>query len=44
VIHGTNAPNTIGAVATLGCFRLVNDGIVDLYNRAAIDAKVVTRN
>jgi lipoprotein-anchoring transpeptidase ErfK/SrfK len=44
VIHGTNSPKTIGSTGALGCFRLVNDGVIDLYDRTAIEAKVVTRN
>jgi lipoprotein-anchoring transpeptidase ErfK/SrfK len=40
-IHGTNAPKTIGSVLNTGCIRLVNDDIVDLYNRVAMDARVV---
>ena len=40
-IHGTNAPKTIGNVVTLGCIRLVNDDIVDLYNRVKVSTPVV---
>jgi lipoprotein-anchoring transpeptidase ErfK/SrfK len=40
-IHGTNAPKTIGSYLDSGCIRLVNDDIVDLYNRVAIGARVV---
>ncbi|TNC72244.1 L,D-transpeptidase [Rubellimicrobium roseum] len=32
-IHGTNAPQTIGTAVSNGCVRLVNDHIVDLYER-----------
>ncbi len=32
-IHGTNAPETIGHAVSSGCFRLVNDDVVDLYDR-----------
>jgi lipoprotein-anchoring transpeptidase ErfK/SrfK len=39
-IHGTNAPKTIGNYLDSGCIRLVNDDIVDLYNRVAIGARV----
>ena len=40
-IHGTNAPKTIGSYLDSGCIRLVNDDIVDLYNRVAVGARVV---
>ena len=40
-IHGTNAPKTIGNVVTFGCIRLVNDDIVDLYNRVKVTTPVV---
>jgi len=40
-IHGTNAPKTIGNAVTFGCIRLVNDDIVDLYNRVKVSAPVV---
>jgi lipoprotein-anchoring transpeptidase ErfK/SrfK len=40
-IHGTNAPKTIGNVVTVGCIRLVNDDIVDLYNRVKVTTPVV---
>jgi lipoprotein-anchoring transpeptidase ErfK/SrfK len=40
-IHGTNQPSTIGTNVSSGCIRLVNDDIVDLYNRTKVGAKVV---
>jgi lipoprotein-anchoring transpeptidase ErfK/SrfK len=40
-INGTNAPGTIGSSVVLGCIRLVNDDIIDLYNRASVNATVV---
>lgn len=40
-IHGTNAPGTIGRRVSNGCARLVNDHIVDLYQRVPLQAKVV---
>jgi lipoprotein-anchoring transpeptidase ErfK/SrfK len=43
-IHGTNAPQTIGHLVSLGCIRLVNDDIVDLYGRVSLDARVVMKN
>lgn len=39
-IHGTDAPDTIGAAVSNGCARLVNADIVDLYARVAMNAPV----
>ena len=43
-IHGTNAPETIGQAVSSGCFRLVNDDIVDLYERVPAGTKVVVQH
>jgi lipoprotein-anchoring transpeptidase ErfK/SrfK len=40
-INGTNAPKTIGNSLNFGCIRLVNDDVVDLYNRVAMGAGVI---
>ena len=40
-LHGTNEPHTIGTAASSGCIRLVNQDIVDLYNRVPVGASVV---
>jgi lipoprotein-anchoring transpeptidase ErfK/SrfK len=40
-IHGTNAPKTIGSSVAFGCIRLINDDIVDLYNRVKVSTPVV---
>jgi lipoprotein-anchoring transpeptidase ErfK/SrfK len=40
-IHGTNAPETIGQAVSSGCFRLVNDDVIDLYDRVPVGTKVV---
>jgi lipoprotein-anchoring transpeptidase ErfK/SrfK len=40
-IHGTNAPKTIGNAVALGCIRLVNDDIVDLYSRVQVSTPVI---
>jgi len=42
-IHGTNQPHTIGSAVSSGCFRLVNDDVVDLYGRVPVGTKVVVR-
>ena len=40
-IHGTNAPETIGTASSNGCFRMVNEHVIDLYNRVPMGADVV---
>ena len=40
-IHGTNEPWTIGTDVSSGCIRMVNDDVIDLYERAKIGAKVI---
>jgi lipoprotein-anchoring transpeptidase ErfK/SrfK len=40
-IHGTNQPWTIGHAVSSGCFRLVNDDVIDLYDRVPVGTKVV---
>ncbi len=42
-IHGTNAPYTIGTAVSSGCIRLVNEEVIDLYNRVRVGAKVVVK-
>ena len=42
-IHGTNAPETIGQAVSSGCFRLVNDDVIDLYGRVNVGNKVIVR-
>ncbi|MEP2946893.1 MAG: L,D-transpeptidase [Lentilitoribacter sp.] len=39
-IHGTNQPWTIGQAVSSGCIRMRNQDVVDLYERAAVGAKV----
>jgi lipoprotein-anchoring transpeptidase ErfK/SrfK len=43
-IHGTNQPQTIGHAVSSGCFRLVNNDVVDLYDRVPVGTKVVVRH
>jgi lipoprotein-anchoring transpeptidase ErfK/SrfK len=43
-IHGTNSPKTIGHAVQVGCIRLVNDDVVDLYRRVVIGAAAVFLN
>jgi len=40
-IHGTNEPDTIGRAVSSGCIRMLNEEVIDLYNRAKIGTKVV---
>lgn len=40
-IHGTNAPETIGKQVSSGCIRMLNEDVIDLYNRTHIGTKVV---
>jgi lipoprotein-anchoring transpeptidase ErfK/SrfK len=40
-IHGTNTPKSIGWAASSGCFRMLNQDVIDLYDRVHMGAKVV---
>jgi lipoprotein-anchoring transpeptidase ErfK/SrfK len=40
-IHGTNEPDTIGRSVSSGCIRMLNQDVIDLYNRTPVGAKVV---
>ena len=40
-IHGTNQPWSIGQAVSSGCIRMMNQDIVDLYNRVPSGSKVV---
>jgi lipoprotein-anchoring transpeptidase ErfK/SrfK len=40
-VHGTNAPETIGHAVSSGCFRLVNDDVIDLYDRVNVGTRVI---
>lgn len=42
-IHGTNAPETIGQALWFGCYRLVNDDVIDLYDRVLVGTRVIVR-
>jgi lipoprotein-anchoring transpeptidase ErfK/SrfK len=43
-IHGTNQPKTIGQAVSSGCFRLVNNDVIDLYDRVPVGTKVIIRH
>ena len=40
-IHGTNRPGSIGTFASYGCIRMLNEDIVDLYERVGVGTRVV---
>jgi lipoprotein-anchoring transpeptidase ErfK/SrfK len=40
-LHGTLEPWTIGTMVSSGCVRLINQDVIDLYNRVPIGTKVV---
>ncbi len=40
-IHGTTEPQSIGHAVSSGCIRMMNQDIVDLYNRVQLGSKVV---
>jgi lipoprotein-anchoring transpeptidase ErfK/SrfK len=39
-IHGTNEPWTIGKNVSAGCIRMINEDVIDLYDRTPIGTKV----
>jgi lipoprotein-anchoring transpeptidase ErfK/SrfK len=40
-IHGTNEPQSIGYAASSGCIRMLNEEVIDLYDRSPIGTKVI---
>lgn len=40
-IHGTTEPWSIGRAVSNGCIRMINDHVIDLYNRVPMGAPVV---
>ena len=40
-IHGTNEPWTIGKSVSSGCIRMINQDVMDLYERTAVGTRVV---
>jgi lipoprotein-anchoring transpeptidase ErfK/SrfK len=40
-IHGTVEPWTIGTNVSSGCIRMINQDVIDLYERASVGARVV---
>jgi lipoprotein-anchoring transpeptidase ErfK/SrfK len=39
-IHGTNEPASIGHAVSSGCIRMLNDDVVDLYERVKVGTQV----
>ncbi|MGI9412599.1 MAG: L,D-transpeptidase [Hyphomicrobiales bacterium] len=39
-IHGTRSKHTIGQAISSGCIRMLNDDVIDLYDRVKVGAKV----
>jgi lipoprotein-anchoring transpeptidase ErfK/SrfK len=42
-IHGSNEPDTIGQAVSSGCIRMLNDDVVDLYDRVKVGTRVVVQ-
>jgi lipoprotein-anchoring transpeptidase ErfK/SrfK len=42
-IHGTNEPKSIGKSVSSGCVRMLNEDIVELFDKVKIGTKVVVR-
>lgn len=40
-IHGTIAPQSIGTNASNGCFRMINEHVIELYSRVKVGTPVV---
>lgn len=40
-IHGSNEPETIGQAVSSGCIRMLNEDVIDLYNRVRVGTRVV---
>ncbi|MGE0501248.1 MAG: L,D-transpeptidase [Rhizobiaceae bacterium] len=42
-LHGTPEWSSIGKAMSSGCIRLINQDVIDLYDRVAVGAKVIVR-
>ena len=42
-IHGTNEPRSVGRSVSSGCIRMLNDDVIDLYERVPLGTKVIVR-
>ena len=43
-IHGTTQPWSIGKAVSSGCIRMMNEEVIDLYDRVAVGAAVVVED
>jgi lipoprotein-anchoring transpeptidase ErfK/SrfK len=43
-IHGTNQPHTIGHAVSSGCFRMVNNDVIDLFDRVPSGTRVIVKH
>jgi len=43
-LHGTSDPYSIGQAVSSGCIRLMNDDVIDLYDRVRVGALVVVKD
>ena len=39
-IHGTNEPDSIGTNVSSGCIRMMNQDVMDLYERVPVGTRV----
>jgi len=42
-IHGSNEPESIGHAVSSGCIRMLNEDVMDLYDRVKVGTKVVVQ-
>jgi lipoprotein-anchoring transpeptidase ErfK/SrfK len=42
-IHGTNEPASIGRYASFGCIRMLNDDVLDLFERVSVGTPVLVQ-
>jgi len=40
-IHGTNQPQSIGTAGSNGCFRMINEHVIELYGRVKVGTEVI---
>ena len=43
-IHGTTEPSSIGKSVSNGCIRMINDHVIDLFERVPVGATVVVKS
>ena len=41
LIHGTEVPRSIGRSVWIGCFRLMNSDVIELYDRVSVGGRVI---